>query len=118
MASSNRAVVFQNVKDMRVESLDFPKLEMPNGRSAPHGVILKIVATNICGSDLHIYRGSFPVPQGMVMGHEMTGTPSGESTGVGDVARRREAEQRLGATPHRGDGGLAGPRPRDAAGGE
>lgn len=48
-------------------------IEMPNGRSAPHGVILKIVATNICGSDLHIYRGSFPVPQGMVMGHEMTG---------------------------------------------
>ena len=46
---------------------------MPNGKKAPHGVILRIVATNICGSDLHIYRGSFPVPQGMVMGHEMTG---------------------------------------------
>ncbi|MDH6523196.1 glutathione-independent formaldehyde dehydrogenase [Streptomyces sp. SAI-135] len=73
MASSNRAVTFQNPKDMRVESLDFPKLQMPNGKKAPHGVILRIVATNICGSDLHIYRGSFPVPQGMVMGHEMTG---------------------------------------------
>ncbi|MFJ6540340.1 alcohol dehydrogenase catalytic domain-containing protein [Streptomyces sp. NPDC091385] len=75
MASSNgnRAVTFQSVKDMRVESLDYPKLEMPNGKKAPHGVILKIVATNICGSDLHIYRGSFPVPKGMVMGHEMTG---------------------------------------------
>ncbi len=73
MASKNRAVVFENTRDMRVESLDFPKLQMPNGTKAPHGVILKIVATNICGSDLHIYRGSFPVPQGMVMGHEMTG---------------------------------------------
>ncbi|MFF7385069.1 alcohol dehydrogenase catalytic domain-containing protein [Streptomyces griseoluteus] len=75
MASTNgnRAVTFQATKDMRVESLDFPKLEMPNGEKAPHGVILRIVATNICGSDLHIYRGSFPVPQGMVMGHEMTG---------------------------------------------
>ena len=73
MASSNRAVVFEGTRDMRVESLDFPKLEMPNGKKAPHGVILRIVATNICGSDLHIYRGSFPVPQGMVMGHEMTG---------------------------------------------
>ncbi|MEU6098369.1 alcohol dehydrogenase catalytic domain-containing protein [Streptomyces sp. NPDC047079] len=73
MASSNRAVVFQAPKDMRVESLDFPKLQMPNGKKAPHGVILRLVATNICGSDLHIYRGSFPVPQGMVMGHEMTG---------------------------------------------
>jgi glutathione-independent formaldehyde dehydrogenase len=58
---------------MRVESLDDPKLVMPSGKNAPHGVILKIVATNICGSDLHIFRGSFPVPQGMVMGHEMTG---------------------------------------------
>ncbi|WP_413755571.1 alcohol dehydrogenase catalytic domain-containing protein [Streptomyces sp. MMBL 11-3] len=73
MASNNRAVTFQNKGDMRVETLDFPKLQMPNGKKAPHGVILRIVATNICGSDLHIYRGSFPVPQGMVMGHEMTG---------------------------------------------
>lgn len=73
MSEHNRAVVFNSPRDMRVESLDFPKLVMPNGKSAPHGVILKMVATNICGSDLHIYRGSFPVPQGMVMGHEMTG---------------------------------------------
>ena len=73
MAATNRAVVFEGPRDMRVEDLDFPKLEMPNGRKAPHGVILKIVATNICGSDLHIFRGSFPCPKGMVMGHEMTG---------------------------------------------
>ncbi len=31
MANGNRAVVFANLRDMRVESLDFPKLEMPNG---------------------------------------------------------------------------------------
>ncbi|MEU9924322.1 glutathione-independent formaldehyde dehydrogenase [Streptomyces griseoluteus] len=73
MASSNRAVTFHAPKDMRVESRDFPKLQMPNGKSAPHGAILRLVATNICGSDLHIYRGSFPVPEGMVMGHENTG---------------------------------------------
>ncbi|KMQ90775.1 aldehyde dismutase [Lasius niger] len=46
---------------------------MPDGKKAPHAAILKIVATNICGSDLHIYRGSFAVPKGMTMGHEMTG---------------------------------------------
>lgn len=73
MSEGNRAIVFHSPRDMRVESLDFPKLVMPNGKKAPHGVILKMVATNICGSDLHIFRGSFPVPQGMVMGHEMTG---------------------------------------------
>ncbi|MGW3301136.1 alcohol dehydrogenase catalytic domain-containing protein [Streptomyces rubiginosohelvolus] len=90
MASSNRAVTFQHPNDMRVVSLDFPKLRMPNGKDAPHGVILRIVATNICGSDLHIYRGSFPVPQGMVMGHEMTGEvievgPDVEFLGEGDL---------------------------------
>lgn len=73
MSEQNRAVVFHGTHNMKVDTLDFPKLEMPNGRKAPHGVILKIIATNICGSDLHIYRGSFPVPDGMVMGHEMTG---------------------------------------------
>lgn len=73
MANGNRAVVFHGVKDMRVDTVDYPQLKMPNGKDAPHGVILKIVATNICGSDLHIYRGSFPVPEGMLMGHEMTG---------------------------------------------
>ena len=73
MSDRNRAVAFHGINNMQVDTLDFPKLEMPDGRKAPHGVILKIVAANICGSDLHIYRGSFPVPDGMVMGHEMTG---------------------------------------------
>ncbi|MEX3511000.1 alcohol dehydrogenase catalytic domain-containing protein [Kocuria carniphila] len=71
--AGNRSVVFRGVKNIQVEDLDFPKLQMPNGKKAPHGVVLKIVASNICGSDLHIYRGSFPAPDGMVMGHEMTG---------------------------------------------
>lgn len=71
--AGNRSVVFRGVKNMQVEDLGFPKLQMPNGKKAPHGVVLKIVASNICGSDLHIYRGSFPAPEGMVMGHEMTG---------------------------------------------
>ena len=71
--AGNRSVVLRGVKNMQVEDLDFPKLQMPNGKKAPHGVVLKIVASNICGSDLHIYRGSFPAPEGMVMGHEMTG---------------------------------------------
>ncbi|MET9262679.1 alcohol dehydrogenase catalytic domain-containing protein [Amycolatopsis sp. NPDC004079] len=46
---------------------------MASGRKAPHGVVLRIAATTICDSDLHVYRGSFPVPKGMVTGHEMTG---------------------------------------------
>ena len=35
MADSNRAVVFESPGTMKVEKLDFPKLEMPNGRKAP-----------------------------------------------------------------------------------
>lgn len=73
MANGNRAVVFHGTGNMQVDTVEYPKLVMPNGKKAPHGVILRIVATNICGSDLHIYRGSFPVPEGMRVGHEMTG---------------------------------------------
>ena len=38
-----------------------------------HGVILRIVATNICGSDLHMVRGRTTAPRGQTLGHEITG---------------------------------------------
>ncbi|MDR5749081.1 glutathione-independent formaldehyde dehydrogenase [Caballeronia sp. LZ029] len=69
----NRIITFEKPLEMKVTTFKFPELITPQGKSAPHGAILKIVTTNICGSDLHIYRGSFPVPKGMTMGHEMTG---------------------------------------------
>ncbi|AOX18678.1 glutathione-independent formaldehyde dehydrogenase [Kozakia baliensis NRIC 0488] len=71
--SGNRIVTFEKPMEMRVNTFKFPELVTPQGKKAPHGVILKIVTTNICGSDLHIYRGTFEVPQGMTVGHEMTG---------------------------------------------
>jgi glutathione-independent formaldehyde dehydrogenase len=40
---------------------------------APHGVILKIVSTNICGSDQHMVRGRTTAPAGQTLGHEITG---------------------------------------------
>ena len=40
---------------------------------APHAVILKTVATNICGSDQHMVRGRTDAPQGQTLGHEITG---------------------------------------------
>ncbi len=57
MSDRNRAVAFHGINNMQVNTLDFPKLEMPDGRKAPHGGILTIVATNICGCHLHVYRG-------------------------------------------------------------
>jgi glutathione-independent formaldehyde dehydrogenase len=43
------------------------------GRKTPHGVILKVAATNICGSDQHMVRGRTTAPEGLALGHEITG---------------------------------------------
>jgi len=57
-----------------VETIDYPKLELPEqNRKCEHGVILKIVATNICGSDQHMVRGRTTAPKGQTLGHEITG---------------------------------------------
>lgn len=42
-------------------------------RKCEHGVILKTVATNICGSDQHMVRGRTTAPRGQTLGHEITG---------------------------------------------
>jgi len=57
---------------VEVQSIDFPKLEL-GARQCHHGVILKIVTTNICGSDQHMVRGRTTAPKGLVLGHEITG---------------------------------------------
>jgi len=57
---------------VEVQSIDFPKLEL-GSRPCQHGVILKIVTTNICGSDQHMVRGRTTAPMGLVLGHEITG---------------------------------------------
>src|SRR4029079_2270091 len=57
-----------------IQSIDFPKLELPvQKRKCEHGVILKVVCTNICGSDQHMVRGRTTAPAGLVLGHEITG---------------------------------------------
>jgi glutathione-independent formaldehyde dehydrogenase len=57
---------------VEVHSIDFPKLALGD-RKCEHGVILKIVTTNICGSDQHMVRGRTTAPVGLVLGHEITG---------------------------------------------
>ena len=62
--AGNRAVVYLGPKKLEVQDVEYPKfVDASNGRSINHGVILKVIATNICGSDQHIYRGRFPMPQ-------------------------------------------------------
>jgi glutathione-independent formaldehyde dehydrogenase len=72
--AANRGVVYIKPGEVQVQSIDFPKLEDPStGKAIEHGVILKIVTTNICGSDQHMVRGRTTAPAGLVLGHEITG---------------------------------------------
>src|SRR5450755_1195602 len=70
--ASNRGVVYLGSGKVEVQSIDFPKLSL-GSRKCEHGVILKVVSTNICGSDQHMVRGRTTAPAGMVLGHEITG---------------------------------------------
>ena len=71
--SDNRGVVYIKPGTVEVQSIDFPQLKDPRGRKIGHGVILKVVSTNICGSDQHMVRGRTTAPAGLVLGHEITG---------------------------------------------
>ncbi len=70
--ASNRGVAYMGPGKVEVQSIDYPKLELGN-RKCEHGVIIKIVATNICGSDQHMVRGRTTAPAGLILGHEITG---------------------------------------------
>ncbi|WP_309649225.1 alcohol dehydrogenase catalytic domain-containing protein, partial [Nocardioides sp.] len=86
--SGNRIVVYKGPGEVAVETVDYPKLEIPAEvaqgmgikQAAPHSVILKLVTTNICGSDQHMVRGRTTAPVGQTLGHEITG----EVVEVGD----------------------------------
>ena len=54
--ASNHGVVYLGPGKVEVQSIDFPNLALGT-RKCEHGVILKIVCTNICGSDQHMVRG-------------------------------------------------------------
>jgi glutathione-independent formaldehyde dehydrogenase len=67
---------------VEVDDLEYPDFELHDGpgvnpanvgRKTPHGVILRTVATNICGSDQHMVRGRTTAPEGLTLGHEITG---------------------------------------------
>jgi glutathione-independent formaldehyde dehydrogenase len=70
--ATNRGLAYMGPGKVEVQSVDFPKLALGN-RKCEHGVILKIVSTNICGSDQHMVRGRTTAPHGLILGHEITG---------------------------------------------
>ncbi|PVG80908.1 formaldehyde dehydrogenase, glutathione-independent [Nocardioides gansuensis] len=79
--ADNRVVVYAGPGKVAIENTEFPKLEIPQEvaqglgikQAAPHAVILKLVTTNICGSDQHMVRGRTTAPVGQSLGHEITG---------------------------------------------
>src|SRR5258706_15524445 len=71
--AENTGVVFLGQNKVEVQSIDFPKMQNPAGKKINHAVILKVVSTNICGSDQHKVRGRTTAPPGLVLGYESTG---------------------------------------------
>ncbi|MGT2463724.1 formaldehyde dehydrogenase, glutathione-independent [Sinomonas atrocyanea] len=80
--AGNKAVAYKEPGKVEVIDIDYPTFELKDGpgvnpanvgRKVPHGVILKTVATNICGSDQHMVRGRTTAPPNLVLGHEITG---------------------------------------------
>jgi glutathione-independent formaldehyde dehydrogenase len=97
--AGNKAVAYKEPGKVEVIDIDYPTFELKDGpgvnpanvgRKVPHGVILKTVATNICGSDQHMVRGRTTAPPNLVLGHEITGEvvetgPDVEFLKVGDL---------------------------------
>ena len=79
-----KAVVFHGVGDIRLEEVPEPKLQ------APTDAIVRITASAICGTDLHMIRGTVPgMAEGTILGHEGVGViealgPDVRNFSVGD----------------------------------
>ena len=70
-----RATVFHGTNDINVE-------EVPRPRAGVGEAVLRITLTTICGTDLHILRGEYPVKPGLVIGHEPVGVITDLGPGV------------------------------------
>src|SRR5216117_2037461 len=70
-----RATVFRGVNDIRVEEVARP-------RAGVGEAVIRVTLTTICGTDLHIVRGEYPVASGLVIGHEPVGVISELGLGV------------------------------------
>ena len=74
------AVTFQAPGEVRVDERPDPELQ------APGDAIVRIEATGVCGSDLHIYHGRVAIEPGFTIGHEYVGTVVAAGDAVSSVA--------------------------------
>ena len=70
-----RANVFHGANDIRVEEVERP-------RAGAGDAVIRVTLTTICGTDLHILRGEYPVKPGLVIGHEPVGVIEELGAGV------------------------------------
>ena len=76
-----KAAVIHGPGKVTCDNVEDPKIK------DPRDIILKVTATAICGSDLHIYSGGIPQPRPMVLGHEFMGIVEETGTGVKNLKR-------------------------------
>lgn len=75
-----KAVVFRGVDELRIE-------EVPKPRPRAGEAVVRITATTICGTDVHIVKGEYPVRPGLILGHEPVGVIDSLGDGLGDEYR-------------------------------
>ena len=73
--STMRAAVFRGPNDVRVE-------QVPRPHAGAGEAVVRITLTTICGTDLHILRGEYPVRPGLVIGHEPVGVIEELGSGI------------------------------------
>ena len=73
-------MTFQAPGEVRVDDVPEPELD------APGDAIVRVEASGVCGSDLHIYHGRVAIEQGFTIGHEYVGTVVAAGEGVASVA--------------------------------
>jgi len=61
-----KALVFRGPRQIAVEELSIPK-------AGPGEAVIRVTLTTICGTDLHILKGEYPVKPGLIIGHEPVG---------------------------------------------
>ncbi|MDP9043714.1 MAG: glutathione-dependent formaldehyde dehydrogenase [Pseudomonadota bacterium] len=77
-----KALTYHGSNDVRVENVPDPALANDDD------ILLRVTATAICGSDLHIYRGKFPgMKSGDILGHEFMGIVEETGSAVTRVKR-------------------------------
>lgn len=77
-----QALTYHGSKDVRVENVPDPVIQQPDD------IILRVTATAICGSDLHLYRGKIPqVKDGDIFGHEFMGIVEEAGSAVTAVSK-------------------------------